>query len=239
MYSLRVISSDSARSPNSSRTRASLPHRIGGSAPGGGAGAKVAKSPEELGRQAVGREVDHPDRASRAADTQELVGDLLVVGGEHRAERGGDDVELALAEGQRLGVRLNPLALDLRARASRRPASKFSGLGPRPPPAPRPRRRGWPRCPFPRPRRARAEPLQIPQAATSTGPSPQTVCFANALIVAERPHRPLGSLVLLIGPSVADAPSVAICISYLLDPCERCRPQQVSWARSNPPCRPP
>ena len=71
----------------------------------------AAEQLEEVGGQALGREVDHPDRAARPADAHELVGDRLVIGREDRAERGGDDVELAVAERQRLGVALDPLEL--------------------------------------------------------------------------------------------------------------------------------
>ena len=70
-----------------------------------------------------------PDRPSGPAHAHELVRDRPVIRREHRAERRRDDVELAVAERQRLGVGLDPLELDAARCAPRaRPASKFSGV---------------------------------------------------------------------------------------------------------------
>jgi len=51
-----------------------------------------------------------------------------MVRSEDRAERGGDDVELAVREREGLGVGFDPLELHACASASRWPASKFSGV---------------------------------------------------------------------------------------------------------------
>ncbi len=80
---------------------------------------------EEVGDQALGGEVEHPDRAPGAAHAHHLVGYRLMVGSEDRAERRGDNVEFAVAEGESLGVGLDPFQLDpLRLRlAAARPRS--------------------------------------------------------------------------------------------------------------------
>ncbi len=67
--------------------------------------------PEELPAEAVRRKGDRADRAAGPADAEELVRHGLVIGSKHRAEAGSDDVELAVTEGQRLGIRLDPLEL--------------------------------------------------------------------------------------------------------------------------------
>ncbi len=46
------------------------------------------------------------------ADPEQLIGDRLMVGREHGAERRRDDVELAVRERQRLGVGDDPLDVD-------------------------------------------------------------------------------------------------------------------------------
>jgi hypothetical protein len=63
---------------------------------------------EELADAALGREVDHPDRAARPAHAQELVRDCPVVRREHRPDRRRDDVELVVPERQRLGIGRDP-----------------------------------------------------------------------------------------------------------------------------------
>ena len=104
---------------------------------------------EELADRAVGDPVGHADAATRLADPQQLVRCLLLVGGEHRAEDGGDHVELAVAEGKLGGVALDEL--DRRA-ARRRRARGPARAG-------RGRSRRRPRCPRcaapPRSRRCR------------------------------------------------------------------------------------
>ena len=67
---------------------------------------------EELADSALGREVRQPDRAAGPADPEQFVRDGLMVGREHGAERGRDDVELAVRERQRLRVGDDPLDLD-------------------------------------------------------------------------------------------------------------------------------
>ena len=71
-----------------------------------------SEEPEELGTQPLGGEVDHADRAPGPAHADQLVRDRLMVRREDRAQRGGDDVEFAVAERKRFGVRLDPLELD-------------------------------------------------------------------------------------------------------------------------------
>ena len=113
------------------------------------------------------------------AHAQQLVGHRLMVGGEDRAERGGDDVELPVGEGQRLRVGLDPLQLhpvrlglaaarlEVLGREVRRddlgPASaaRIAVL------------------PVPAATSSTRWPAEIPHASTSTGPSPQTVAFAK------------------------------------------------------------
>ena len=66
---------------------------------------------EEVGGKALGCEVEHPDRAARAADAEELAGHLPMVRSEDRTERRRHDVEPGVIEGQGLGVGLDPLEL--------------------------------------------------------------------------------------------------------------------------------
>ncbi len=116
-----------------------------------------------------------PGRQTRS----ELVGDRLMIGGEHRAERRRDDVELAVAERQRLGVGLDPLELDASRAASRRPASKFSGVRSEATTSAPASAARIATFPVPAATSSTRWPAPIPQASTSTGPSSQTVCFAN------------------------------------------------------------
>ena len=60
----------------------------------------------------VGDPVGHPDPAAGLADAQQLGRGLLLVGREHRAEDRGDDVELAVAEGEVRGVALDELDVE-------------------------------------------------------------------------------------------------------------------------------
>jgi pimeloyl-ACP methyl ester carboxylesterase len=76
-----------------------------------GRGRVGREGPEELRGQALGREVDHPDRAAGTAHAQHLIRDRLVIRREDRAKRGRDHVELAVAEGKRLCVRFDPVEL--------------------------------------------------------------------------------------------------------------------------------
>jgi hypothetical protein len=90
-------------------------------------GAEEPEEPEELAAESVGSEIEHPDPAARAADTHELVRDRLVVGREDRPERRGDDVELTVAEWERLGIRFDPVEVDSLRAGLAPAASKFSG----------------------------------------------------------------------------------------------------------------
>ena len=67
---------------------------------------------QERADQALRGPVQQPDGAAGTADAHELVGGLLVVGREHRADRGDDDVEGLVLEGQVLGVGLDPRDVD-------------------------------------------------------------------------------------------------------------------------------
>ncbi len=62
---------------------------------------------EQLADEAVGRVGHEPDPAAGPADPGELVRRLDLVGCEHRAEHGRDDVEARVGEGQRFRVRLD------------------------------------------------------------------------------------------------------------------------------------
>jgi hypothetical protein len=69
--------------------------------------------------------VGHADAAAAAAHAHQLVGDALLVGGEHRADARHHHVEGPVVEGQRLGVgdlraQLHPVEL------GREPASSSS-----------------------------------------------------------------------------------------------------------------
>jgi hypothetical protein len=64
---------------------------------------------EQVARQAGGDECSHSDRPAGTAHPHELIGHRLMARGEDRAGRGGDDVEHAVVERERLGVRLHPL----------------------------------------------------------------------------------------------------------------------------------
>jgi hypothetical protein len=68
--------------------------------------------PEQRADHPFGRPVQHRDRATRPADSNQLVGDSLVLGSEHRPDRRHDDVERVIREGQPLGVSLDPFQLD-------------------------------------------------------------------------------------------------------------------------------
>jgi hypothetical protein len=64
---------------------------------------------EDLRCQADRGEARHADRSAGPAYADEFVRDLVVVGSEDRPEGRRDDIELVLAERQRLRVGLNPL----------------------------------------------------------------------------------------------------------------------------------
>ena len=134
---------------------------------------------EELAGEALGREVDHADRAARAADAYELVGHGLVIGGEDRADGGGHDVERAAGERERLRVGLHPLELDAAVARLAAPGREVLGneveattyapaSAARMAVFPVPAATSSTRCPGP-----------MPQASTSTGPSPHTVWTAK------------------------------------------------------------
>ena len=128
--------------------------------------------PEQRADHALGRPAQQPDRAARAADAHELVGDVLVVRREHRADRGHDDVERLVLERQLLGVGLHPLELEplgLRAARGRPRAARASGRWPS---------RCAPACaagiaalPVPEATSSTRMPGPIPHASTSRGPS--------------------------------------------------------------------
>lgn len=95
---------------------------------------------------------------SRRASTRPSTSSAWWSGGEHRADRGDDRVELAVGEGKRRCVRLDPLQRHPQAAASRRRRRRARGSGRRRRPARRPRPRGSRRFRCPHPRRAPAGP---------------------------------------------------------------------------------
>ena len=179
----------------------------------------ACEGPEELRSQALGRERQQSDRASGSAHAKELVGDPLMIGGEHRAERGGDDVERPVVERERLGVGLDPLELDpagarfttARLEVLRREVGGNdlgAGLG----------------GPDRHVSRARGH-VEHTLAGSDTarlhehGPELPHCLLCEPVVVAERPHRPLGGFVLphrlCRGHALGGHAS-----SYLLDPGE-------------------
>ena len=68
--------------------------------------------PEEGAEHAVRRPAEQADRPTGTTDAHELVGGLLMVRGEHDADRRHDDVVRLVRERQLLGVRLDPLELE-------------------------------------------------------------------------------------------------------------------------------
>ena len=102
-------------SANSSRSRASVPHRTG-EADAGRRRDVPGVGLEHLADEALGRVGDEADPAARPGDPGELVRRALLVGREHRAEHRCHDVEARVAERQRLGIGLDVVggqALDL------------------------------------------------------------------------------------------------------------------------------
>jgi hypothetical protein len=93
-------------------------------------------------------ELEPPDRPAAPADADELGGDGPVVGSEHRADRGHDDVEAPTLERQVLGVGLDPGELE-----------------------PLPSARGREALPVPAATSRTCIPAPMPQALTSRGPS--------------------------------------------------------------------
>ena len=67
---------------------------------------------EKFASPALRSEIDHADRAAGPADSEELVGHLLLIGCEHRAKARRHDIELFVFEGKRLGVALDPFDVD-------------------------------------------------------------------------------------------------------------------------------
>ncbi len=59
--------------------------------------------------RALRRPAQQRDKAAWATDAHELVGDRLVLGREHRADRGHDDVERLVGKRELLGVGLGPV----------------------------------------------------------------------------------------------------------------------------------
>ena len=162
----------STRPPNSSWTCSSLPHSGGGWRAGRRRRGERLHRREQRAEHALGRPAQQPDRAAGAADAHELVRGGLVMGREHHADRGHDDVERLVLERQVLGVGLDPVeleALGLGAAAARLEQLAASGRW-----RSRSRRSAPPgstRCRCRRRRRARACPGPMPQASTSRGPS--------------------------------------------------------------------
>ena len=145
------------------------------------------------------------------AHAQELVGHCLMVGGEHRAERGGDDVELAVAERQRLGVGLDPLELDspraglaaARLEVLRREVRGHDlrpGLGGADGHVARAGGHVEHALAGGDPARLHEHRPELPDRL-----------LGEPVVVAERPHRPLGGLVLAVELAVADACCAVIC----------------------------
>ena len=134
---------------------------------------------EELADPALGREVCEPDRAAGPADPEQFARDCLMVGREHGAERGRDDVELAVGERERLRVGDDPLDVDAPLACLRSPAARLSGVRSEattfaPASAAR-----IATLPVPAATSSTLCPDSIPQASTSSGPTLHTICFAN------------------------------------------------------------
>ena len=98
-------------SPNSSRSRSSVPQSSGESTPGGG-GACLAIVLNILPTAPSGVQLAIPIRPPGLTTAQQLGGRLRLVGGEHRAEDRHRHVEARVLEGQVLGVGLDELDLE-------------------------------------------------------------------------------------------------------------------------------
>ena len=98
----------STPSPSSSATTASVPHRVAGWAPAGGATClpTVLRIPPT---KPSGVQLASAIRPPGRVDADELPGSLGVVGAEHHADRGQHDVERLVAVRQGLGVGLGEL----------------------------------------------------------------------------------------------------------------------------------
>ena len=105
----------STPSPSSSATTASVPHRVAGWAPAGGATClpTVFEDPAD---EALGRPARERDPATGTGDADELPGSLGVVGAEHHADRGQHDVERLVAVRQGFGVGLGELDVEVLGR---------------------------------------------------------------------------------------------------------------------------
>lgn len=85
---------------------------------------------EEIADRTLGCPGAETDSAAGAQDPGDLVGDDLVAGREHAAERGEDHVEPLVGQRQVFGVALDPL--DPAAAARCRPDTSISGVRSRP-----------------------------------------------------------------------------------------------------------
>ncbi len=217
--------------PPARRTaRARAPRSPTGSAaalPDGGAGAKRAKSPKNSAARPSGVKliipIVPPGRQTRRSSSATF----WWSGANIAPNEEVIDVELALAEGERLGVRLHPLELDplcaclaaARLEVLRREVRGHHlrpGLGGADGDVARSRGHV-----------EHALTGRDPTGRDEHGPEPPDRLLRERVVVAERPHRPFGSLVLSIELR-RRYPDRSHLHSYLLDPCERCRPQQVS-----------
>ena len=148
----------------------SLPHSGGGCAPGGGAGANGPIVRNSAPTIPSGVQLEQPDGAPGTADAHELVGDRLVVGREHRADRRHDDVEGGVAEGQVLRVGLDPVQPGPCASARARPASSSSGVRSLAVTSAPARAAAIDALPVPAPTSRTRIPGPMPHACTSRGP---------------------------------------------------------------------
>jgi hypothetical protein len=183
--------------------------------------------PKNSPRQALRGEVDHPDGASGSADAQQLVGHGLVIRGKDRAGGRGDDVEVAVGEGERLSVRLDPLELD--SHGGRFATAGVEVLG-------RQVRRDDPRPSLcgadgdvSRSRSDVKHTLSRGDRACRhelRSPSPHRL-LGKPVVVAKRPHRALGGLEL----SILKNGGIGHVRSHLLDSSECRHLQQRLWHR--------
>jgi hypothetical protein len=149
---------------------------------------------EHLPDEALGRPAHDPDATTGTDDAHELVGGAGMVRREHDPDARERDVELAVREGQRLGVRLSPL--DVEPAAVRRPPARLEQRRRevRRDDACARERRGQRRVP--RPGRDVEHPLPRPdpQGVDERGPEAGDDLARDRRVVAERPHRPVPSL---------------------------------------------
>ena len=210
-YRSTLSSSGSRLPPNSSRTCFLLPHSSGGRRSEGGGrvgvpGARKTQPPRPPGVKLI-IPIVPPGRQTRTSSSATACWS----GRKDRAERGRDDVELAVSERERLGVRLDPVEIDAGGLGPRvRPASRLSGV----------RSDATTSAPV---SAARIATVPVPAATSSTrwpaadparldeeaGRGPHRL-LREAVVVAERPHG-------------AGLGLGAVVRGHGLDPRQRCR----------------